>query len=168
MKSISIRPAQLSDLSQLTIIQVCAIEQLSKSWYTPKQIRILIADKSRSRDFFDESIWIAIANEHLVAFATLAKDTPWINGLFVHPDFARQKIGTKLIQTIEKEAIKLNWRCLWVYASLNSQSFYQSQGYQFLTKDIFYLEGEKLPVILMKKDISPQTNIESFSFKKTI
>jgi N-acetylglutamate synthase-like GNAT family acetyltransferase len=162
MKNVLIRPIQSTDLVRLTAIQVYSIEQLSKSYYTPKQLQSLIKDKSRLRHF-NESIWVAVIDGRLVGFAALANDKPWINGLFVHPEFARQKIGTQLIQLMEKEAIKLNWRCLWVYASLNGQSFYRSQGYEALTKDKIVLSGESFPVVLMKKILIPQTKLETIS-----
>jgi putative acetyltransferase len=162
MKNVLIRPIQSADLVQLTAIQVCSIEKLSKLYYTPKQLQALIDDKSRLRHF-NESIWVAMIDDRLVGFAALANDKPWINGLFVHPEFARQKIGTQLIQVIEKEAIRLNWRCLWVYASLNGQSFYRSRGYEILTKDKIVLPRESLPVVLMKKVLIPQTKLETIS-----
>jgi putative acetyltransferase len=162
MKSVLIRPFQPSDSGQLTVIQVCAIEKLSKPYYTPKELQSLIKDKSKLRNF-NESIWVAIVDDIPVGFIAIANDKPWINGLFVHPDFARKKIGTKLIKTIEKEAIKLNWRCLWVYASLNGRAFYQARGYRVLKQDKILLQGQSFPVVLMKKTLVAKTKIETIS-----
>jgi putative acetyltransferase len=164
MKPILIRPFQTSDSSQLTVIQVCAIKKLSKPYYTPKELQSLIEDKSKLRNF-NESIWVAIVEDIPVGFIAIANDKPWINGLFVHPDFARQKIGTKLIKTIEKEVMKLNWRCLWVYASLNGRAFYQAQGYRVLKQDKILLQRQSFPVVLMKKKLitKPKAQIQTIS-----
>jgi putative acetyltransferase len=162
MKPVVIRSCQPSDLNQLTVIQVCAIEKLSKPYYTPKELKSLIEDKSRLRDF-NESIWVATVDDCPVGFIAIAKDKPWINGLFVHPDFARQKIGTKLIQTVEKEVIKLNWRYLWVYASLNGRAFYQARGYRVLKQDKILLQKQSFPVVLMKKTLVAKSKVETIS-----
>jgi putative acetyltransferase len=162
MKTVLIRPAKDADLEKLVEIQVCSIEKLSHPYYTSKQLQSLIEDKSKLRRF-NESIWVAVIDDRLVGFAALANDKPWINGLFVHPDFTRQKIGTQLIQVMEKEAIRLNWRCLWVYSSLNGQYFYRARGYQFLTQDNILLSRQRFPVILMKKTLIERSKLDTIS-----
>lgn len=49
-----------------------------------------------------------------------------IRGLWVSPRFRRKQIGTKLFQTVEKEALKRGGSLLWTLARHSSKQFYLS------------------------------------------
>lgn len=159
MKPVSIRKVQSEDLIELIQIQVKSIQTLCLKEYNPQQIQTLIADKSRPRDS-SELIFVAETDNQIVGFSALSDSGFWICGLFVHPNFVRQKIGTQLLIALESEAISRKNRCLWVHSSLTAEPFYRKQGYQALKKTHISVFGILIPVILMKKVLIPPTETE--------
>ncbi|MGB3514623.1 MAG: GNAT family N-acetyltransferase [Microcoleaceae cyanobacterium] len=80
------------------------MEKLAFKDYKTLHIESLVKNKALFR-FKDEIIFVAVLAEKMVVFSCVNIHKPQINSLFVSPEFARQGIGTKLLETIEKIAI---------------------------------------------------------------
>lgn len=157
---IAVRLAQWQDMSEITKLQVDSIQVLCTHDYNASQLQTLLNNKKQGRNW-PEVIFVAEKENQIVGFSALSLIDPNINAIFVDPAFVRQGIGTKLLATLEDEAIKRRIRCLWVSAALNAVQFYRSQGYQNVKEVTISLDvGVPIPVIVMKKVLIPPNRIE--------
>ncbi|MCL1466234.1 GNAT family N-acetyltransferase [Argonema galeatum] len=157
---VSIRLAQSEDISKITKIQIDSIRILCAQYYNASQIETLLENKKQGRNW-KELIFVAEIQSQIVGFSALSLIEPTINGVFVDPAFIRQGIGQKLLAALENEAGKNRARCLWVSASLNAVQFYESQGYQTISRNTISLaSGVPIPVVTMKKVLIPPTRAE--------
>ena len=83
-----------------------------------------------------------------------AHDAAKIRAFFVHPDFARQGIGGRILKACECSAIGAGFRRLEMGATLSGVAFYRAKGYVEIEKQNVPLgNGEQLPIIRMGKDV---------------
>jgi GNAT superfamily N-acetyltransferase len=86
-----------------------------------------------------------------------AHDAAKIRAFFVHPDFARQGIGSRILQACESAAIEAGFRRLEMGATLSGIAFYRAKGYVEIEKQNVPLgNGEQLPIVRMAKGIGSQ------------
>ena len=112
---------------------------------------------------------MAEGNNRLVGFASLCIDRPQIAGMFVHPDFVRQGIGTRLIKEIESVAIEKGYKTLDVMSSLSAVKFYQANGYEVIGKLGFWSENKTwIPCRNMHKQLIPLTEREKWTRRITL
>jgi GNAT superfamily N-acetyltransferase len=77
-----------------------------------------------------------------------------VTAIYVHPDFQKRGIGSRLLTRLEEEASSKGFRTLNLNAALNARSFYEANGYQVIRRTRFPL-NEELSVgsLEMIKDI---------------
>lgn len=82
------------------------------------------------------------------------RDAAKIRAFFVHPDWARQGIGTIVLDACEAAAKAAGFRRLEMGATLTGVPFYKIKGYVELESLAVPMpEGESLPIIRMGKDV---------------
>jgi N-acetylglutamate synthase-like GNAT family acetyltransferase len=80
-----------------------------------------------------------------------------IRAFFVHPDWARKGIGTRILEACEEAARKAGFAELELVATLPGEPFYSVYGYEVLERIAIPLPGEQLlPGARMRKVNSPQ------------
>lgn len=157
---IEIRLAKIEENEKIIQLQTDSIEKLASQDYTSLQIESLVKTQALLR-FKDEIIFVAVLVEKIVGFASIHIHKPEIYGLFVSPEFARQGIGTKLLETIEKIAIQKKHKFIYVNSSLTAKVFYRKRGYKKMWESGFYSEREIwINCVLMKKRLMPYTKVE--------
>jgi len=161
-----IRPAKSEDRDRILQVQLDAIQTLNAPDYTPKQVEALlgnIREHHQKTRHFDNS-FVAEKEGEVIGFASLG--FLQIEALFVDPRFARQKVGTRLIQASENEAKVRSWKVLSVLASLTAKPFYQACGYRLLERTsipfIFSEKGVIVPCLEMEKWINPSQEWEEW------
>jgi GNAT superfamily N-acetyltransferase len=81
-----------------------------------------------------------------------------IRAFFVHPNWARQGLGSMILEACEKAAIQAGFTRLEMGATLSGIPFYRARGYVKLEKQEVPLgDGETLPIVRMAKEISPKS-----------
>lgn len=65
---------------------------------------------------------------------------PWLASLYVHPDFRRQGIATRLISEIEKTAKRLGFDQLYLFTE-DRKDFYKKLGWRELFRETYYSEN---------------------------
>lgn len=156
---ITIRLARPQDEYTIVKIQFNAFKVLAIKDYNSKQLNALLKSKSKPRKS-REIILIAEIDQQPVGFASLLHPFNMIGAVFVSPNFARKGIGSKLLQSLEQEAIKYNVPILWVCSSLTGYSFYQANGYRTVRKTVLPLYSTYIPCIQMKKRLLSVTKKE--------
>jgi GNAT superfamily N-acetyltransferase len=83
-----------------------------------------------------------------------AHDAAKIRAFFVHPDWARQGIGSLILDACEKAAIEAGFTRLEMGATLSGVAFYRAKGYVAIESQAASLaDGETLPIVRMGKDV---------------
>jgi GNAT superfamily N-acetyltransferase len=81
-----------------------------------------------------------------------AVDAAKIRAFFVHPQWARRGIGTKILETCEDAAIAAGFRKFELGATLTGVRLYRNRGYESQEQvDVPMENGEKLQVVIMTK-----------------
>ena len=84
-----------------------------------------------------------------------AKDAAKIRAFFVHPNWARQGIGAKILKACEDAATEAGFTRLEMGATLSGVPFYKAKGYSEVEKlEVPLHNGESLPIVKMQKVFS--------------
>ncbi len=150
-----VRMARPEDLNAIRDLQVLSLKVLAAKDYDGPQLEALVASKAELRGW-DELHFVAEVGGAVVGFGALARLRPWVNALFVHPEFTRQGIATLLLGAMEEEALRRRDRSLSVLSSLTGEPFYRAVGFEALDEMAIAVtggEGVKIPCVRMRKQL---------------
>ena len=99
-------------------------------------------------------IFVAEIAGSVIGFAALLGDNT-ISAVFIEPNFARQGVGSLLLEHLEREVRDRQIPVLWVSSSLTGQNFYRANGYLEVEKTNLILGSNYIPCIRMKKRLLP-------------
>jgi N-acetylglutamate synthase-like GNAT family acetyltransferase len=81
-------------------------------------------------------------------------DPARIRAFFVHPEYARRGIGSRIMEACERAALAAHFTTLELVATLPGEPLYKSFGYDVVERfDIELPEEVRLPVARMRKQI---------------
>lgn len=87
-------------------------------------------------------------------------DAARIRAFFVHPDWARQGIGRRIIEVCEEAAEQARFKAMELAATMPGEPLYKACGYEVIERfDIDLPEGVKLPLAKMRKQLTPPSNL---------
>lgn len=151
---IIIRLANVRDKQKIIQLEKLAIKNLCINNYNVEEIEILTNNLSRL-NFNDEIIFVAEKEHNLIGFASLLSYRKIVRTLYVKPNFIESKIATKLLNAIEKEAVRKKIDILKVTSSLTERAFYNSQGYQEIAFCPLAKMDLLVPGVAMEKELTP-------------
>ena len=158
---VSIRLGTKNDADIIIQIQFDAIRNLCANDYSLKELSALLKNKSNPRSR-SEITFIAEIEGEIVGFASLMGFSNIIAAVFVKPRFARRGIGTKLLHSLEEEAVRRNFIILRVTSSLTGYGFYLANGYRTLRRTKIVINSVAIPCICLQKRLVPATIFEKF------
>jgi len=80
------------------------------------------------------------------------QDSAKIRALFVHPDWARRGIGSRILTACESAAIEAGFRNFELGATLTGERLFTARGYAAIERiEVALANGASLPVIRMSK-----------------
>ena len=162
--NVQIYLAKSEDLESILELQASSLKLLASKEYNARQIESLIRGQKSARSEYKEIVVVAYFGSKLVGFASLLVHTPTIGAIFVHPDFTRLGIGTRLLETIENTAIEKKYRNIYVMSSLSAVDFYRAMGYKRTHKSGFWSERKTwIPCVNMQKQLIPLTEMEKWT-----
>ncbi len=83
-----------------------------------------------------------------------ARDAAKIRAFFVHPRWARQGIGSLILDACEQAAIAAGFTRLEMGATLSGVAFYRAKGYvEIENQNVPLGNGEQLPIVRMAKEV---------------
>ncbi len=160
---IQIRESTSDDLEKIIELQTIALKTLSVS-YNAAQIASLIRSQTSWRYSQDELSVVAEQNRRIIGVASLLVLQERISGVYVHPDFMRQNIGSQLLKHIEDIAIEKECKTIYVTSSLDTVDFYEANDYKRIRPSGFYSERRVwIPCINLEKQL-----IDAPRFKKIL
>ena len=82
-----------------------------------------------------------------------ATDAAKVRAIFVHPDFARQGLGSLILKTVEDEARAAGFRRFEMGSTLTGVPLYRLRGYVEVERvSVPLRNGEVVPVVRMSKN----------------
>ena len=186
----SIRKITTADLNSIAQLKRDSIARLNINDYSSEQVTALqgiyrqystqeltaIDNFGKIVDFFNpeqdtnnpKNI-VACQGNEIIGYAYIS-NLDWLNSsqrlyeLFVHPEYTRQGVGTRLLQTLETNASDRNCRIISLLASITGEPFYQANGYQSIEKTSFFTQGVRIPVIYMEKWLIEPSEMEKMAW----
>lgn len=93
---------------------------------------------------------VAVSGGMVVGFANLDGDD-YVDQLFVHKDLLRKRIGTKLVEEIEREAKRRDAARLWTQSSITARKFFERRGFATLQAQRVTYNGQIFDNFAMEK-----------------
>jgi GNAT superfamily N-acetyltransferase len=180
-KQFQIRPANRADVDELRILIEQSVRVLQSNDYTPAQIEgalghalgldtQLIEDGTYFAAFpiskpglivgcggwsYRKTLYGSDHGPHRAnALLDPATEPAKIRAIFVHPDWARQGLGTLILKHCEDAAQQAGFRSLEMGSTLTGVPLYSLKGYERReTVDIPLPNGEVLPIVHMVKTL---------------
>ncbi|MGJ8550873.1 GNAT family N-acetyltransferase [Winogradskyella wichelsiae] len=153
---IQIRPAVVEDIPEITSIFRNTITHINSKHYSEKQITVW-ASGADNVDEWEKRInkfyfIIAEIDNNIVGFAYL-KNGNYIEGLFVHKDFQRQGIGSKLLRIIESQVMMNDFEIIKSDVSKTALPFFDNKYFNVIKKLKKNLKGVMLENYLVEKQM---------------
>lgn len=151
-----IRKAVINDAEMLKEVHDRAVMELCRNDYSKDQLLGWINKSSLEKYIWrleTQRIFIAEEEGRTIGFVRWYPKTNELCSICVEPEFARQGIGTVLMEHAYKDAIEHNVESLWLDASLTAVPFYQVLGWNYVALSS---EGP-LDCVRMVKRLSPST-----------
>lgn len=83
------------------------------------------------------------------------RDAAKIRAFFVHPDWARKGVGSRILQACEDAAREAGFTRYEMGATLTGAKLFGARGYQAIEKiEVALKNGEKLPIVRMEKRVA--------------
>jgi len=124
-----------ADLEQVIELFTKTVHIVGSSYYSSEEAEAWAPshpDMDAWRLFFDEKYTVVMKDENgITGFGCLSADGGTVDMLFTH--YARQSegIGSKILETLEKEAVQRGNVEIMLTTSATAWSFYQKRGYHY-------------------------------------
>jgi N-acetylglutamate synthase-like GNAT family acetyltransferase len=181
--NIQIRRATNEDIPALEHLISNSVRSLSRNYYTDQQIESALVNifGVDTQLIVDGTYYVGEAAGQVVGCGGWSKrktlfggdqtkagedvlldpdvEPARIRAFFVHPDWARRGIGSRILEACEKEALKAGFNVLELVATLPGEPFYRTFGYEVEERIEIALPGEQvLPAVRMKKRVVREGN----------
>ncbi len=130
---ITIRRAARKDCEALCEIRVASIRELGQTHYSEEELDAWAAGKGPARyekRIAEQHVVVAERAGVPVGFGTFDPQTGEIIQLYVHPDHARQGVGTRILEHLLQEARVAGFGVVHCAASLSARDFYVKAGFE--------------------------------------
>ena len=152
--SIDIRQATLEDLPEITSIFRDTIIHVNSKDYSEKQIAVWASGADDAETWTERinTFYFIVAeiNNAIVGFAYL-KNGNYFDGLFVHKDFQRQGIGSKLLRIIESQVMMHDFEVIRSDVSITALPFFDNKYYEVIKKQKKSFKGLVFENYLVEK-----------------
>lgn len=145
-----------TDLHAVMDLFYVTVHEVNKNDYSEEQLDA-IAPKDANEYHWEKSLEknytiVVEEDDKLIAFGNIGK-TGYLDRLYVHPDYLRKGIASKLVEELEEYAKKHGSHVINVTSSITSKAFFESKGYAVIEEQINERRGERLLRYLMEKKI---------------
>ena len=141
---IEIRQATLEDIPEITSIFRDTIIHVNSKDYSEKQIKVWASGaddiekwKERIKKFY---FIVAEIENTIVGFAYLNNGN-YFDGLFVHQDYQRQGIASKLLRIIESQVMMNGFEDIKSDVSITALPFFDNKYYEVISKQKKHFKG---------------------------
>jgi len=154
----TIRGATLEDCEALCEIHVASIRELGRTHYSPEEVDAWAAGKTPARyekRIAEQHVVVAERAGVPVGFGTFDPATGEIVQLYVHPDHAREGVGTRILEHLLQAARAAGCSVVHCAASLNARDFYVKAGFEAgPTRTRRFRSGGEVDCVAMTKRLA--------------
>tara|TARA_B100001059_G_C17756521_1_gene540232 strand:- start:751 stop:1218 length:468 start_codon:yes stop_codon:yes gene_type:complete len=151
-----IRQATIDDIPEITSLFRNTIININSRDYTDKQIKVWASgaddiekwEKRINNDYFI----VAEANNQIVGFSYLTKGN-YLDGLFVHKDYQRKTIASKLLRIMESRASINGFDVIKSDVSITALPFFDSHYYEVEKKQKKSFKGLVFENYIVYRDL---------------
>jgi len=145
-----------TDLHAVMDLFYVTVHEVNKNDYSEEQLDA-IAPKDANEYHWEKSLEknhtiVVEEDDKLIAFGNIGK-TGYLDRLYVHPDYLRKGIASKLVEELEEYAKKHGSHVINATSSITSKAFFESKGYAVIEEQINERRGERVLRYLMEKKI---------------
>jgi GNAT superfamily N-acetyltransferase len=146
-KQIAIRRATADDSRDVREIVLQALRETNAPDYPASVIDrlVLTLPEKVASNLETLHAFVAIVDGRVVGTASLSGHT--VKSVFVHPDYQRGGVATKLMGAVENAALVQSARSLNVQSSITARPFYAMRGFNFVREEFY---GEERTIIMSK------------------
>jgi ribosomal protein S18 acetylase RimI-like enzyme len=94
--------------------------------------------------------FVAVVAGRVVGTGSLSGQT--VSSVYVHPDYQRGGVATRLMDAVENAAIAQSVRTLSVQSSVTAQQFYEKRGFKIVREGLF---DDERTIVMSKGILSP-------------
>jgi GNAT superfamily N-acetyltransferase len=128
-----IRKFRKGDAKEVSRLKISSQMEILKDYYPPNVVEFFcrkntpkyVLDKSKEIELF-----VAVEKGKIIGVNGLKKNA--VRSFYVLPSFIRKGVGRKLMENVEKIAIKRGIKKLIVHSSLYAEGFYRKCGFRKL------------------------------------
>lgn len=151
-----IRKGLQNDISELQKLFVETITTICIADYNKQQIEAWISSVKNNQRWHEiiiqQFVLIAQRKNKILGFVTLDNKNH-VDFLYIHKDYQRQGIASKLYAKIEDEAKQLKQSELTANVSKTARAFFEKNGFKVLKKQKVNINGIKLTNYKMTKSL---------------
>lgn len=155
-KEIFVRRYQSKDLESILQLFYDTVHQINQKDYSPQQLQAWAPknhDKERWETLLQKNYVVIVEiNQEIVGFGDLNSEC-YLEHLFVHKDFQRQKIASTIVEIIEQRAIRLDMETIYTESSITARPFFEKMGYEVLVEQNKLHNGQRFINYVMKKNL---------------
>lgn len=127
-----IRIATTADIDEIAELYKNTITAINSKDYNKAQIDAWVATYGNKEGWIrrieEQHFYLATIDEKIVGFASI-DNSGYLDLLYVHKDYQRQGIATKLLKTLEKTAKEMGFTEITVQSSTTANPFLLSHGF---------------------------------------
>lgn len=156
IKELEIREATLEDLPEITALYRDTVRAINSRDYSEKQI------EAWSSGADDTEVWETRINDlyfivaefrtQIVGFAHIKKGCH-LDGLYVHKNFQRQTIGSKLLRIAESQIMAEGYEIINADSSITSVDFFDSHYFDQIKKQKKSYKGMGFQSSIFSKEL---------------
>ena len=153
---IEIRQATIEDVPEITTLFRDTVREVNSKDYSDNQIQTWSAG-ANDTEKWEERVnrfyfLIAETNDTIVGFAYL-KNGNYFDGLFVHKDYQRQGIASKLLRIIESKVMMDGFDEIKSDVSITALPFFEDHYYDVIKKQKKVLKGMSFENYIVSKQL---------------
>jgi putative acetyltransferase len=152
-----IRLFQPEDTPQIALLFHHTVRKVNIQDYSPEQIMAWSPDDIYFRDWLticsSNFTYVAWENDRILGFGEL-ESNGHIDCFYIHDQYQRQGIGSKIYQAIEIKATQLGHTRLFTAASITAKPFFISCGFRIINPQQVSCRGQTFTNYSMEKFIS--------------
>ncbi|MEE6209176.1 GNAT family N-acetyltransferase [Salarchaeum sp. III] len=158
----TLRYASPADASAVAAVQTASARAFGPGHYTDDELDRWARERDPDAYDFDDGVHVVAERDGaVVGWGWVRPERCEVSAVCVHPDHARDELGTRLLERLESEAADAGCAALSLWASLPSVGFYDANGYERVRRVTLESGSVSLPHVVMRKHGVPLESVDA-------
>lgn len=147
-----VRPARSDDADAVADVQSAATRTFGPAHYTDEQLSHWARARDPAHYDFDDGVHLVAERDgEAVGWGWVVPECCEVRAVYVHPDHAREGVGSRLLDRLEARARDDGCSALSLWSSLPARRFYAANGYDNVRRVELSAGDVSLPAVVMRK-----------------